>query len=251
MTPDLGLSSGSAPELDADGLAALTLRLGGDAVDVRASKGHAWEGSGGLRALRAAGVRVCFVGHSTVLGRPGSPPADPAWLEDGLPVKVFAAEGCTAPEHRDRTRRQIAALAAASGGPGNVLVETHHGYAPVPELRRLCEETGVRLLLDTLGLARIHPDPVAAAAELAPWISYAQVKGFDPGAPGTGGHLPLEGSRAAWTGEVLAAAGELRAVTVESRAGALDGDLAVLRDLYRTPATAAAPGPGFREETAP
>ncbi|MFB8419145.1 hypothetical protein ACFC63_26930 [Streptomyces albidoflavus] len=246
MTPELGLSSGSAPEQDAAGLAGLTRRLGGTTVDVRAAKGHAWEETGGLAALREAGVRVCFVGHSTVLGRPATPPASSALLEEAVPAKVFAAEGCTAPDRRELTRRQIAALAARVGGPGNVLVETHHGYAPVPELRRLCEETGVRLLLDTLGLARIAPDPVAAAAELAPWIAYAQVKGFDLAAPGTGGHLPLTGARAEWTGEVLAAAGALRAVTVESRAGALAGDLAVLRALY--PSSSTTPDP--RKETA-
>ncbi|MFE2284667.1 hypothetical protein ACFXDJ_10880 [Streptomyces sp. NPDC059443] len=250
MTTLVGLSSGSAPALGAAELARLTLELGGTAVDVRAGKGHAWE-QGGLAGLRAAGVGVCFVGIGTVLGGAAHPlpaAADLDQLEPGLPVKVFAAEGCTAPEAFDRTRQQIQELAARVGGTERVLVETHHGYAPVPELLELCERTGVRILLDSLGLARIHPDPAAAAARLAPWTSYAQVKGFDWASPGSNGHLPLALSCAGPTRELLAAAGPLRAVTVESKAGALAEDMALLLDWYApAPAPAPASSPALSE----
>lgn len=235
MSTLVGLSSGSAARLDAAELGALALSLGGTAVDVRAGKGHAWE-RGGLAGLRAAGAEVCFVGIGTVLGDPayaaGTTGDVSRWLEPGLPVKVFAAEGCTAPERLDLTLRQIEALAALVGGPGRVLVETHHGYAPVEELVDLCERAGTGVLLDTMGLARIHPDPVAAAARLAPWTAYAQVKGFDWNAPDTSRHQPLAASCAGPTRELLTAAGPLRAVTVESKAPSLADDTALLLEWY-------------------
>ncbi|MFE1877757.1 hypothetical protein ACFW9N_44155 [Streptomyces sp. NPDC059496] len=245
--PRIGLSSGSAPQLGATALAALVRDLGGTAVDVRAGKGHGWE-EGGLAGLRAAGVEICFVGLSTVLGDPGHPPsavtANP-WPEPELPVKAFAAAGCTAPDRLDLTLAQIAALADRVGDPARVLVETHHGYALVPELADLCVRTGVGILLDTLGLARIHPDPVAAAAELAPWTAYAQVKGFDQATPGVGGHLPLRSSCAALTRDVLAAVPTLRAVTVETRAGSLADDIALLTEWFTD---SAVPLPALEKE---
>ncbi|MEU2158884.1 hypothetical protein ABZ532_28395 [Streptomyces sp. NPDC019396] len=230
----VGLSSGSAPDLDAARLAALALALGGSTVDVRAGKGHRWEGSGGLAVLRGAGTDVCFVGTGIVLGDPAHPveacTALP-WLEPGLPVKVFAAEGCTDPQRLGLTLAQVAALSARTGGSRLVLVETHHGYAPVPELAELCELAGTGILLDTMGLARIAPDPVTAAARLAPWTSHGQVKGFDWSAPATSRHQPLA-SCSEPTREVLAAAGTLRAVTVETKAPSLREDTALLIDWY-------------------
>ncbi|MEU8505016.1 hypothetical protein AB0C40_09865 [Streptomyces brevispora] len=241
MSPLIGLSSGSAARLPAGELARLALSLGGSAVDVREGKGHAWE-QDGLPALRAAGAEVCFVGVSTVLGDQAHPPggaADLRWPEPGLPVKVFAAAGCTEPDRVELTLAQVRALAGRVGDSALVLVETHHGYAPVPELEELCRRAGTGILLDTMGLARIDRDPVAAAARLAPWTSYAQVKGFDWSAPDTSRHQPLGASRPERTREVLAAAGGLRAVTVESKAPSLAEDTAQLLAWYPTGASPA------------
>ncbi|OKK12193.1 hypothetical protein AMK16_32040 [Streptomyces sp. CB00455] len=244
----IGLSSGSAAHLDGPELARLTLSLGGTAVDVRAGKGHAWEADG-LAGLRRAGCEVCFVGIGDVLGEAAASPGTGP-LEQGLPVKVFASAGCMAPGRRESTLRHIALLTSLVGESSRVLVETHHGYASVPELVELCERAGTGILLDTMGLARIHPDPVVAAALLAPWTSYAQVKGFDWNAPDTSRHQPLATSCAEPTRDVLSAAGPLRAVTVESKAPALAEDLALLRAWYAgeprpalaaTPPTASAP----------
>ncbi|MFH9393749.1 hypothetical protein [Streptomyces sp. NPDC017556] len=234
MRPLIGISSGSAPGLDADALAGLALSCGGTAVDVREGKGHAWE-AGGLAGLRAAGAEVCFVGVGTVLGDAAHPPGGIGalrWPERGLPVKVFASAGCTAPDRIGLTLAQVDALAARVGDSSLVLVETHHGYAPVPELEELCRRAGTSVLLDTMGLARIDGDPVAAAARLAHRISYAQVKGFDWEAPGTSRHRPLAAARPGATRRVLDAAGELRAVTVESKAASLAEDTALLCQWY-------------------
>ncbi|MFI5978422.1 hypothetical protein [Streptomyces sp. NPDC051452] len=249
----VGLSSGSAPDLTADALAALTLDLGGSTVDVRAGKGHRWEDSGGVAGLRAAGVDVCFVGTGIVLGDPAHPAARcgaQPWLEPGLSVKVFAAEGCTAPDRVDLTVAQIAALSARTGDGRLVLVETHHGYAPVDELAALCEHHGTAILLDTMGLARITPDPASAAARLAPWTTHGQVKGFAWDAPDTSRHQPLA-TCAAPTREVLARAGDLRAVTAETKAPSLAEDIALLRQWYASGARPAPDSPALLEEILP
>ncbi|WNI30685.1 hypothetical protein [Streptomyces sp. ITFR-6] len=234
MKPLIGVSSGAAPRLDAGALAGLALSCGGTAVDGRDGKGQAWE-AGGLGALRAAGAEVCFVGVSTVLGSAEHPPGSVDGLrmpERGLPVKVFAAAGCTAPDRFALTLAQIEALTARVGDSSLVLVETHHGYAPVAELDELCRRAGTSVLLDTMGLARIDADPGAAAARLARWIPYAQVKGFDWDEPATSRHRPLASARPELTRKVLDAAGELRAVTVESKAPSLAEDMALLREWY-------------------
>ncbi|MET7622699.1 hypothetical protein [Streptomyces sp. NPDC005408] len=246
-TTRVGISSGSVPRLGAAELAALALSLGGSIVDVRAGKGHAWERSGGLAALRAAGADVSFLGVGTVLGDPAHPVdacAALPWLEHGLPVKVFAAEGCTGPGRLDLTLAQIRALTSRVGASNLVLVETHHGYAPVDELAALCERAGTSILLDTMGLARIAPDPVSAAARLSPMTSSAQVKGFAWEHPHTSQHLPLD-SCAEPTREVLAAAGALRAITVESKAPSLAEDTSLLLEWYATDV------PAFSEESSP
>ncbi|WP_392667282.1 hypothetical protein [Streptomyces sp. LN785] len=247
----VGLSSGSAPDLDAVRLAALVLAVGGSTLDVRAGKGHRWERTGGLTGLRAAGVDVSFVGTGVVLGDPAHPAEECRtlpWLEPGLPVKVFAAEGCTDPTRWQLTLAQIGALSARTGDSRLVLVETHHGYAPVTELAELCERAGTGILLDTMGLARIAPDPAPAAARLAPWTSHGQVKGFDWSAPATSRHKPLA-SCAGPTREVLAAAGALRAVTVETKAPSLEEDTALLLDWYAAGARPAPDSPAPHEET--
>jgi len=226
----LGLSSGSAPRLSAAALAELTLACGGTVVDLRAGKGQNWEGDG-LREVRAAGVEVSFVGIGTVLGDPRFAPEEAASepsLEPGRPVKVFAAEGCTEPDRIDLTIRQIDALVGVVGRSELVLVETHHGYAPVAELLDLHARTGVRILLDTMGLARLDPDPLGATRLLAPYTAAAQVKGFDWTAPDSSRHLPLR-SGAGPTREMLRLLPHLTSVTVESKAGTPEDDLAVLR----------------------
>jgi hypothetical protein len=233
----VGLSSGSLPGLTADGLGRRTLDLGGSVVDVRSGKGHAWERDG-LPALRATGVDVCFVGVSTVLGDAAHPPESIGrlpWLDEGVPVKVFAAAGCCGPDRWRLTLAQVRALAARTGDSALVLAETHHGYAAVPELIELCERTRIGLVLDTLGLARIEPAPLAAAPRLAPWTMYAQVKGFDPDAPDGAGHRPLAAANAEWTRRLLTAAGTLRAVTVESRAPSLGEDVGLIRQWLSAP----------------
>lgn len=227
----IGLSSGCAPELDAADLAALTREHGGSVVDLRAGKDHAWE-AGGIDALRAGGVDVCFVGISSVLGREDDadrPGPGAAHLREGVPVKVFAAAGCTAAPAAELTRRHVADLVDRVGRSVDVLVETHHGYADVDELEVLARTFGVSILLDTMGLARITDDPVGAAARLAPWTRFAQVKGFDPDQVSTSRHEALTGASSSLTRRLIAAAGGVEAITLETRSPTIADDLAAMR----------------------
>jgi hypothetical protein len=230
----LGISSGSLPSLPATALAATVLRLGAGTVDLRWGKGHGWEVQG-LTPFDDAGVSIAFIGVSVVLGT-GDPSlrdlAPARALLDGrppVPFKVFAARdlddaGDTGARSRDLAGRQAAVLADWAGAPA--LVETHHGYASLSALGFLCSEFGCGLLLDVYGLHQLTGELRDEAATLRRWARAAQVKGFEPVAGGR--HLPLARMPApAW-----ALLGELprhAPVTVESRAGAIDDDLSVLR----------------------
>jgi hypothetical protein len=225
---DVGFSSGSCPGLSATELVELAGRLGADVVDLRAGKAHGWEAQG-VEPLRAAGVRVAFVGVSLVLGRPSQQPTLrlselDALGAGGLPVKVFADAALdTDPAARELARRQVREL---GGVP--VLVETHHGYAGVAALAGLCDETGCQVLLDTLGLARLHGG-LTGAAVLRRYVVAAQVKGYPAGAAAGGRHLPLRTMPAEHVAQVRELLPPGVPVLVESRAGVLADDLAVLR----------------------
>lgn len=258
MSARLGLSSGTAPGLSAAELAELTRRAGGTVVDLRADKGHRWEGDG-IAGL--AGLPVAFVGLSCVLGRDGrdrrdgrggdgrggddtrnggegrdgrggGDGADTAGAHrfPGQAIKVFAA-----PEALESacTSRQIAEL-TRDRDPGDVLVETHRGYASPGTLRRLCERYGCRLVIDNLGLHEISGDFEADLAVLAPWARAVQVKGFG-GEPTR--HRSLTGADLTWLRLLGSGVTDL---TVESRAGTPEEDVAVL-DLAWKRVTCASP----------
>ncbi|OPF76707.1 hypothetical protein VT50_0222950 [Streptomyces antioxidans] len=229
-----GLSSASAPQLPGAELAALVRRHGGRTVDLRCGKGHRWE-TDGLAPFADAGVDIAFIGVGVVLGDLADDALDPARdapLRAGVPVKVFAAPHCMAPDRLEVTRHQVRALADRVGGVENVLVETHDGGASPQTLAALHTEMGVRLVLDTLGLARITPDPLDAAGELSALVPAAQVKGFDWKSPRDTRHLPLA-QYAGPTRTLLAALPRLARVTVETHAGSHAEDLILINTWWR------------------
>ena len=232
--PRIGLSSGTVPELGAADFVAKLLDVGGDAVDLRAGKGHRWEEEG-LQPFLEAGVQVAFIGLGTALG-------DERWDETaireaaapfaGFPLKVFAKIGCMDEARAAFTARQVQVLAELAGGAERVLAETHHGCSGVDELIRLHEATGAHLLLDTMGLARITDDPEGDAERLAPIVRAVQVKGFDWQAPGESRHLPLSATDLSKTEAILRYVRDrAAAVTVETRAGSAQEDVRVLKNL--------------------
>ena len=229
----LGLSSGSLPSSSAAALAATVVRLGAGTVDLRWGKGHGWE-QDGLAPFDQAGVSVAFIGVGVVLGRGDSELRAVAPVRElldgrsGIPFKVFAAPeldgpGDAAARSRSLAGRQACVLAEWSGAP--VLAETHHGYASIASLGFLCEELGCRLLLDVYGLHQLTGALRDDTGTVRRWARAAQVKGFETVAGGR--HLPL-GQLPAPAWELLGALPARAPVTVESRAGTIDEDLAVL-----------------------
>jgi len=230
MNP-VGISSGSCAELSAPALAALAEELKAEVVDLRAGKGHGWERDG-IAPLRDAAIRVAFVGLSIVLGRPDQACGDQLAYRDrlggtGLPVKVFATAGLgTDRDARLLAYRQVQELRKG----GSVLVETHHGYADRSALARLCVDTGCGLLVDTLGLAKLSGSLTGTTAEFRGHITAGQVKGYDVADPGGTRHLPLSAMDATHAAQLRALVPPGAPVLIESKAGVLADDLAVLRD---------------------
>ncbi|MBY8870651.1 hypothetical protein K7640_02195 [Micromonospora sp. PLK6-60] len=225
MSAGFGLSSGSAPALAGAALADLVRECGGDTVDLRAGKGHGWEADG-LTPFTERGVRVAFVGISVALGDPRHTPEDVARLAGawpGRPVKVFADVGAAAAG--GLVAAQVAALATGRNA-ADVLVETHHGRALPAELRELHDRYGLRVVLDTAGLAATTDDPAAALGLLRPAVAAVQVKGFRLRPAGGSDHHPLgPDDLAELTALFRALPPDGLPVTVESRAGTPRSDL--------------------------
>ncbi|MEU6020729.1 hypothetical protein [Micromonospora sp. NPDC047134] len=226
MRPGFGLSSGCAPDLTAEALAELVRRCGGDTVDLRAGKGHAWE-SAGVSPFADHGIDIAFIGVSVCLGDPRCAPEQVAetvrpW--SAYPVKVFTDPGTVCGD-RALLRAQLDALTEDRPAAA-VLMETHHGRALPNELRELHDRYGLGVLLDTAGLAAVTDDQRVALALLAPAVTAVQVKGFTLRPGGGSDHHPLgEDDIAGLVDTLLPLRGRLRAVTIESRAGTPDSDL--------------------------
>jgi hypothetical protein len=225
MSARLGLSSGSAPWLDAPGLAALVRQAGGTVADLRAGKGHRWEDQG-IEGL--GGLAVSFVGVSVTLGEATrGPGAGAASRFPGESIKVFAAQGAL---DADATGEQVRAL-TRDREPGQLLIETHRGGAAPEELVTLCERYGCRLVVDNLGLHEIAGDFTGALRYLAPLTAAVQVKGFDT----SRAHRPLAEEDLGWLKVFRTARVD---ITVESRAGTPHQDLTVLRTAWEAVACA-------------
>lgn len=227
-----GLSSGSLPRASARELIAALHGLGLSVVDLRLGKRHGWEADG-LAVFTDAGVQIAFVGLSVTLGEGdallcGLADELKSLLANfpGLPVKVFASAELDAPDSAawELAARQLGVLAAVSGG--RPLVETHHGYAGLAALDRLCSAHGCSLLLDVGGFLRLTGGFADPRAVVAAHATAAQVKGVSPADPGT--HRPLsELPDAAWA--LLNSVPRDAPVTIESKSGTLARDVAALR----------------------
>ncbi|MEV0589970.1 hypothetical protein [Nonomuraea cavernae] len=223
--PAIGLSSGTLPQAGATELARAALRYGGSGVDLRIGKGQGWDSDGvaeGLRAVAEAGAEVFFTGVGWRLGDPGLAPAEAAeaaGVPSRWPVKVFCVE-----------RPDLGLVAEQVSGAADagfaLWVETHAGGPAVDGLIDLAARTGAGVVLDVLGLREIGGADRHQLADLAPHVHAAQVKGVLRTPEGVR-HRPLTPPDLDPVLNVLER-GPLRSITVESRAGAPDSDLAVL-----------------------
>ncbi|MGC5009256.1 hypothetical protein ACLQ2R_00680 [Streptosporangium sp. DT93] len=220
--PAIGLSSGTLPRSTAAELAGAVLAYGGSGLDLRVGKGQRWEEDGvlsGLRAIGSAGLDVFFTGLGWRLGDPALPRPETAGVPAAWPVKVFCVE---APDP-GLVGEQVAAAADAGF---ELWVETHAGGPDVDGLIDLAGRTGVGVVLDVLGLAAIGGADDHRLAGLAPHVRAAQVKGVTRTPQGVR-HRPLAPPDLDPVLRVMESTA-LRCVTVESRAGTPDADLAVL-----------------------
>ncbi|GHI03118.1 hypothetical protein AQI88_02035 [Streptomyces cellostaticus] len=228
--PHLGYSSGTLPQAGPEELARAVLHAEGTGVDLRIGKGHGWERDGvqpGIDRIRRTGAEVFFVGVGWRLGDPAHWPVAEEPVPAPYPVKVF----CTERPDPALVAEQLAAAAEAGVEPW---VETHAGGPDVAGLIDLAERTGVGVLVDLLGLAEIGGAHRAQLRALSPFVRAAQVKGVRRTAQGTR-HRPLTPHDLTDLSYLLEL-GPLRAVTVESRAGTPDADLAVLAAALASPA---------------
>ncbi len=220
-----GLSSGTMPSSSAAELAALTGAAGGTGVDLRAGKGHGWERHGideGIAAVLGAGLSVYFLGLGLRLGERGVR-FDSIHPAVAVPIKVFCVE------EPDPALIDAQCVEAAERGI-ELLVETHHGGPDAARLLELAERTGIGVVLDLLGLARIGGASRTRLRELAPHVRAVQVKGFE--SPENGWrHRPLKSSDLDQVRQILADGAPVRAITVESRAGTPRRDLALVQQL--------------------
>lgn len=224
----IGVSTGSLPRARAPELVAHTRKSHLTCVDVRVGKGHRWEGDGiglGLDTVAESGLHTAFVGLGAHLGD-GTPKDDvPREIgERNLPVKVFCVEDPDGPEVE-------ADLARLRSTAPEVWVETHAGGPPIPRLLDLCEELGLGLVVDTLGLFRSPGGRRAPDRRLASFTRAIQVKGFDGT---THRHRPLDEHDLEPLYELYAAGCTAPWVTVESRAGALEDDARTLKRFLRS-----------------
>lgn len=218
----IGVSTGSLPGASAPELVARARKSHLTCVDVRVGKGHRWEGDGialGLDTVAESGLHTAFVGLGAYLGD-GTPKDVPGEVGDrNLPVKVFCVEDPVGPEVESDLVRLRSTVP-------EVWVETHAGGPPIPRLLDLCEELGLGLVVDTLGLFRSPGGRCAPARRLASLTRAIQVKGFD----GTNHrHRPLDEHDLEPLHELYAAGCTASWVTVESRAGALEDDARTLK----------------------
>ncbi|GHF76650.1 hypothetical protein AMYBAR_001995 [Amycolatopsis bartoniae] len=233
MNPRLGISSACAKHLDSEELASLVLSLGGRTVDLRAGRGHRWEQSG-LDGFRALGVEVGHVGLSVVLGNPRHDPekvAKEAARYGGVPLRVFAAEHVAADDQL--VAEQVEALTGAAGPVGDVLVDTHQGYASLRQIEELHDRYGVRAVVDLEGLAFLEPSVEKAAARLAAFTQTVHVKGFAlrPGSLKTR-HRPLGPADRVVLSRAREAFAGVPRVCLQSEAGSVAQDFAVLAEVW-------------------
>ncbi|MFI9504903.1 hypothetical protein [Nocardia sp. NPDC052566] len=224
MATRIGLSSGTLPSSSAGELAARTLQGNGDAVDLRAGKGHAWERAGlrrGIADITDRGVTVVFIGVSMVAGDPESAgfsyPGVP-----GYPIKAFCAG---TPDVAVLAAQADAAVAADT----ELWVELHRGGPNAADLIRLAAEAGVGVVVDLLGLVETGGACQDTLRDLAPHVRAVQVKGVHTTPDRRHRHRPLRPVDLEPLHTLLAGGASPAAITVESKAGRPLDDLAVLR----------------------
>jgi hypothetical protein len=229
--PRVAVSTSSCPRLRVSEIAEAVLSSGGNAVELRAGRGHGWE-KDGAPAFVAAGVAVTAIAGSRILGAaaPANEPDVKQAESVGASLRCFLDAQCETDEGATRrARAQAGALQRVLGEEGRVMIEPHPGWASVPQVAAFCADTGAGAVLDTLAVQRLGFGLPRAFSELAGATRALHLKGFEPGGDRAWRHRPLElGDLPALSS--LAQARSLATFVVETRAGSHWRDLRLLAE---------------------
>jgi hypothetical protein len=225
----LAVSSSCCPRLGAAELAAAVAAAGGDAVELRIGRGHAWEASG-APAVAAGGVTVTAVASSRSFG--AEPPEGEEDVRQaasvGARLRCFLDPRCDFDVAAlERAQVQVAAVQRTLGGRGSVAVEPHPGHASVPAVVGLCAAAGAVAVADLLALRRLGWPLRPALAQLAGATWALHVKGFER-EEGIWRHRPLAAADLP-DAKSLAPARRVAVAVVETQAGSHWRDLHLLR----------------------
>lgn len=231
----LAVSTSSCPNLRATELAEAVLGCGGDGVELRLDRGHAWEADG-VRAVASTGLIVTAIAGSRALGTETGACGEKdvtAAATAGSFLRCFLDARCDDEAEAMRlASAQVAALQRTLGDPAAVIVEAHPGYASLPAIGSLCAGTGAGAVIDTLSLRRLGITLRRALTELRAATRVLHLKGFEPDGRCGWRHRPLLRSDLPST-EGLAHLPGLASVTVETKAGSTWRDLRLLREWMR------------------
>jgi hypothetical protein len=249
-----GYSSSCFPAKSFDELVTVTAASGGTCLDLRAQRAQAWEDERTIADL-AKEMSISFVGTSIVLGSPlPTHQEDKRRLREataaGVPIRCFVPTRLADPSVWADAVRAVKFLRSSYCDPA-LLVECHRSEPRVEVVVDFLEATGLGLLIDTLGLARLEVPPSEAGELASRYAGAIQVKGFVR-EDGTGWrHGPLgcapEALELART--VILRAGDHVSATVETKSDTAAADLAVLIRTLPAVATAGAAGAGCGRQT--
>jgi hypothetical protein len=180
MTPLVGLSSSSVPGLGARELVEKARQAGAECLDLRAQRGQAWEAGDFERLLDS--MPVAFVGAGGRLGAgvdPSSLPAPliPHLVARGIPLRLFSAP-LEEPSAQDAFRADVQRIRDVWGDGLRLCVEVHDERPTLAQIDRELAATGVGVVLDSLGLARLGATRDDARKLVARYGVAVQVKGF-------------------------------------------------------------------------
>jgi hypothetical protein len=231
----LAVSTSSCPDLRATELAEAVFDCGGDGVELRVDKGHAWE-TDGVQSVVSTGLTVTAIASSRALGGGAGACSEKdvaVAVAAGSPLRCFLDARCDDDVEALRlASAQVAALQRALGDPAAVMVEAHPGYASLPAVGALCAATGAGAVIDTLALRRLGIALRRALTELRAATRVLHLKGFERAGRREWRHRPLMPSDLP-TATALAFAPELASVAVETKAGSVWRDLRLLGEWMR------------------
>jgi hypothetical protein len=246
-----GYSSSCFPAKSFDELVAVTAASGGTCLDLRAQRGQAWEDERTVADL-AKEMSISFVGTSIVLGSPWATHQEDnrrLWeaTTAGTPIRCFVPARLADPPVWADAVRAVKFLRSSYRDP-TLLVECHRSEPRLEVVVDFLDATGLGLVVDTLGLARLDVPPLEAGELASRYAGAIQVKGFAR-EDGTGWrHGPLECAPEALelARAVMLKAGDQVSATVETKSDTAAADLAAL---IRTRPAVATGGAGGARET--